>query len=191
MFSWNVAMVGSGAVSILALALLAPTASSAEMFAWRTDDGVFAYADDREKIPARYSDRAVRVGSQRFGDYERLTVEDSQTSRAVHERLRERLAYLRAFNGDESAAAGTPRGGAGTTITVATGSPQAPTLDITSGEGDGPVVVETVLGKSRGDMVTRSSTIVTRDGHTLAVLKGRRTTHNLSTDIVDLDEIDE
>lgn len=191
MFSWNFAGVRGGAAPILALALLAPAAASAEMFAWRTDDGVFAYADERDKIPARYADRAVRVSSQRFGDYERLTVEDSQTSRAVNERLRERLAYLRAFNNDEAAGTATPQAAAGTTITVATGSPQAPTLDITSGAGEGPVVVETVLGKANGDMVTRSSTIVTRDGQTLAVLKGRRTTHNLSDDIVDLDEIDD
>ena len=190
MFSCNFAAI-RGSALVLALALAAPAVSNAEIFAWRTDDGVFAYADDHKKVPARYAPQAVRVNAGRFGDYHRLTVQDSVTSRAVQERLRERLSYLRAFNHHAAAEAQAQSApGAGPTVTVATGSPQAPTVDVPASHGDGPLVVETVLGKDKGDMVTRPATIVTQGGRTLAVLKGRRTTHNLSDDIVALDEID-
>ena len=175
---------------LLALALLIPAGAGAEFYAWRTDDGVFAYADAREKIPARYAERAVRVSGKRLVDYDRLTLQDSAAQQAVGERLRHRLAYLRALNhGDHVAAEGRTQ--SAPTVTVATGSPQAPTLDVPASEGDGPVVVETVLGKAKGDLVTRSTTVISQGDRTLAVIKGRRNTHNLSTDILDLDEIDQ
>jgi len=41
------------------LVLAAPVAALADIIAYRTDDGVFAYTDDREKVPARYAADAV------------------------------------------------------------------------------------------------------------------------------------
>ena len=188
MLERNFCTLRAGAV-LLALALAVPVAASAEIFAWRTDDGGFAYADHRDKIPARYASKAVPVRGQRFRDYDRLTVQDSRSSDAVNERLRQRLEYLRAFNhpAPEQGASARAAGGQ-TTLTVATGSPHAPTLDIASGTDGEPIVVETVLGKGHGQLLTRSATLVTQGDRTLAVLKGRRNQHNLSDDIVDLDE---
>lgn len=188
MFRWN-SIAAPGGAFALAAALIAPAPASAEMYAWRTEDGVFAYADDRDKIPARYATQAVRVGSGRFGSYERLTVEDSASTSAVNERLRSRLEYLRDFNRAPATPAAAPVASRASTISIATGSPQAPTLDIAADDAAGPVVVETVLGKESTGLLTRSTTVVTQGDRTLAVLKGRRNQHNLSTDILDLDEV--
>jgi hypothetical protein len=94
---WNFEAARTGAL-ILAAAIAMPTAVGADIFAWRTEDGVFSYTDDRENIPSRYADDAVSVPDSRLGAYKRLTVEDSAATREVTTRLERRLDYLRQLN---------------------------------------------------------------------------------------------
>src|SRR5262245_9753736 len=112
------------------LAVSGPFAAGADIFAYRTDDGVFAYTDDRDKIPARYADDAVAVRDAHLHAYPRLTVEDTRAVREVSARMEKRLDYLRQLN------APTPRAREAATvaarravISVATGSAQAPTFE--------------------------------------------------------------
>src|SRR5262245_63486493 len=81
-----------------ALVLTGPVAAFADIIAYRTEDGVFAYTDDREKVPARYLGDAVTVPDARLHSYPRLTIEDTGAARAVSARLEKRLDYLRQVN---------------------------------------------------------------------------------------------
>jgi hypothetical protein len=123
--------------SLIAAALpVAPIA--ADIIAYRTDDGVFAYTDDHDKVPARYASDAVTVRDANLHTYPRLTVEDSATTRDVTARLEKRLDYLRQLNAASAAerpVAATARGqGTGTVLSIPTGHTLgAPTIDVTAG----------------------------------------------------------
>src|SRR5262245_20819385 len=111
---------------IVSLALAAPVAAAADIFAWRTEDGVFAYADERDKIPARYADDAVVVRESQLQAYPRLTVEDTRATRDVSARLEKRLDYLRQVNAAtpaarEAAVAAAAAGAGHTVVSVPMG----------------------------------------------------------------------
>lgn len=174
----------------LALGVVAPAA--ADVYAWKTDDGVFAYTDDPKNIPGRYADEAVTVRDTRLEAYPRLTREDSQATRAVAARMEKRLEYLRRVNAIDARSAAPRVHGGGeerATVTVATGSAQAPTMDIAVDEASGPVVVEPILTKRDGKVRTRRSTIVTQGDRTLALIKGPRHHINPNEDIYDEDDL--
>ncbi|MEM7412851.1 MAG: DUF4124 domain-containing protein [Myxococcota bacterium] len=176
-----------------AFLLATPMAASAEVYGWRTDDGVFAYTDDKDQIPSRYVDRAVRVNQKRLADYPRLTKEDTATTRSVSDRLAKRLEHLRRLNATETVAARgyAPSAGAGgrTTVSVATGSAQAPNLDIETDASSEPIVVEPILTKAPGKIRTRRSTVIRQGDKTLAIVKGRPHSINPNEDIYDEDEL--
>jgi hypothetical protein len=169
------------------LALAAPGAALADIIAYRTEDGVFAYTDDREKVPARYADEAVTVPDSRLRSYPRLTVEDTGAARAVSQRLERRLDYLRQVNAATSAerdvavAAASQR----RAVTVATGSAHVPTLDVPVDEGTGPIIVEPILTKEAFRPRTRRATVIKQGDQTLAIVKGRSHHIDINSDIHD------
>ena len=190
MRSWTLACARAGAL-VVAGALAAPVAAGADIFAWRTEDGVFAYTDDRDNIPARYAGEAVAVRDRHLGSYRRLTVEDSEATRAVASRLERRLDYLRQVNAPRAAhaAEATATAPGRTVVSVATGSPQVPTLDIVADEDAAPIVVEPILTKESGKSRTRRATVVKQGDRTLAVVKGRSHHHNVNEDIHDEEKL--
>src|SRR5262245_52989573 len=115
-----------------ALVLGGPVQALADIIAYRTEDGVFAYTDDRDKVPARYAADAVTVRDSRLPSYPRLTVEDTGAARAVSQRLEKRLDYLRQVNATSAAERDAAANAASqhSTVTVATGSAHVPTFDI-------------------------------------------------------------
>lgn len=175
----------------LALAFTAP-AVSAEIYAWQTEDGVYAYSDDPEGVPERYRDQIQVRDRSALSDYGRFTRQDSSASGQYAQRLAKRLEHLRRVNGSTiQHAAPAPSGPvtSATTVTVATGNAQAPTIDVNTENGDGPLVVEPVLTKRQGEVRTRTATLVKQGGRTIAVLKPRPVEHNPSSDIYDEDEL--
>jgi len=187
---WNPNPARAAALA-LSVAMAAPAAVSADVFAWRTEDGVYAYTDDRDSIPARYAEEAVSVRDARLRSYKRLTVEDTEASREVSTRLERRLEYLRRLN----TAAPVPQHDAATAasgrtvISLATGNAQVPTLDIASDAGADPVVVEPIITKQRGKAVTRGATLVKQGDRTLAIVKSRSHHYNVNDDIHDEDDL--
>ncbi len=190
MRSWNrflpVARTGA-----LAVALIAPVAASADIFAWRTEDGVYAYTDDKDNIPARYADEAVAVRDSRLSGYSRLTVEDSAATRGVAARLEKRLDYLRQVNGPAPIAAGVAAAGPnpGKVISVATGSAQVPTLQIPAEASDEPIIVEPVLTRQSSRVRTRRATLVKQGDRLVAVVQGRSHEIDINDDILDEDRL--
>jgi hypothetical protein len=76
------------------------------------------------------------------------------------------------------------------TISLSTGDPRAPEIQVPVGQGSGPIVVEPVLAKRSGDAVTRRVTVIRQGGKTIAVIKGNSRQYNLSTDIHDEEELE-
>lgn len=189
---WSPRAVRAACLPMLAAAALALPAS-ADIFAWRTQDGVFAYTDDPERIPARYADQAVRLEDTSLKNYARLTRTDPVATQAAVAARAQRLEALRRMNGLAAPQATAAHAGAGaaggTTVTVATRNPQAPTVDVRAADGAEPIVVESVLTKERGSVASRHSTIVRQGDRVLAFIKGRRRHTNPNSDIHDEDDL--
>lgn len=176
----------------LGLFLLAP-AALAEVYAWRTEDGGYAYTDDKDHVPARYAKQVKTLGSQDLENYERFTPQDDAASRDYAAKLSQRLERLRAMNAPEmqAVAVSAPATATGTPnmLSLSTGNSHAPEIQVPTGNGLGPIVVEPVLAKQTGDFRTRRVTVIQQDGKTLAVIKGNPHHFNPLDDIYNEDEL--
>ena len=63
------ALLGGGVVAV---------GAAADVFAWRTDDGGYAFTDDEKAIPARYRDRAEVKRTNGLKSYGRFTPQDDR-----------------------------------------------------------------------------------------------------------------
>jgi hypothetical protein len=175
-----------------ALVLAGPVRALADVIAYRTEDGVFAYTDDRDKVPARYAADAVTVHDSKLRTYPRLTVEDTTSARAVSDRLEKRLDYLRQVNAataGEREAAAAHAASQRTTVTVASGNANVPTFDVPTDRSKGPIIVEPILTKEAFRPRTRTATIVKQGDETLAIVKGRSHHIDINSDIHDEDQL--
>ena len=176
---------------VLGLVLGAP-AAFAEMYSWRTEDGGYAFTDDRDHVPARYAEQVTVLPSRKLADYERFTPQDDAARDEQANRLAERLSYLRSLNAPAPYLAATPATSAATqrTISLSTGNPHAPEIQVPVGQGSGPIVVEPVLAKRSGDVRTRRVTVIQQGGQTIAVIKGAPHQFNPANDIHDEEELE-
>ena len=178
------------AVACAFACLLLAGVASAEIYAWRTDDGVYAYTDDPDLVPRRYAAEAKVVGSTGLDDYERYTRTDPAASQRYGDRLEKRLHYLRAVN-EPRAQTAEPAPAAGVrSVSIATGNAQAPTIDVDASGSGGPIVVEQLHTLDHGAAITRPTTLVKQGGRTIAVLKGRQRETSLDDDVVGMRELE-
>jgi hypothetical protein len=185
--SWT-ALVGTGAL------LVGGLASAEEIYSWRTQDGGYAFSDDEKAIPPRYRDHVEVRRMDGLEGYRRLTPKDDQATHRYEERLAARLEHLRALNRPaQASSSGAPAGSAAPAppreqITLRTGRRDAPGIDITtSGEGE-PVVVETIMMRPKGKMVSQNVQVTRRGGKTIAIVKPRAREWNVS-DIIDEEDL--
>ena len=179
MLNWNRG-VSSAARAIVAACMLIGIAqtATAEIWAWRTEDGVYAYTDDRDQIPERYRAQAKVVGDHSLSSYKRFTPQDPAATANYAARLERRLAALRAVNGQaplapSTAVAAAPGAAhAVSTLVVPTGSNNAPQIQVPMTADGSPTIVEPVLSKATGDSRTRRATLVKQGDHTVAVILG-------------------
>ena len=195
MTQWMSMILGSTFVLVLGAALLAGVAS-AEMYSWRTEDGAYAYTDDREHIPARYAAKAKRVKARSLGDYSRFTPQDDKATDHYAAKLSERLQYLRQVNAPEAlpAVGAAPPGYAAPSrsLSFSTGGVNSPEITVPiADDSQGPVIVEPINAKQTGDFRTRRVSVIRQGGRTIAVIKGNPHHHNPSTDIYDEDDLDQ
>jgi hypothetical protein len=163
---------GARAAGIAAATLLFTLpALAGEIYSWRTEDGGYAFTDDAKSIPARYQDQVATRANEGLGSYERLTTPEAGTSADYARRLGDRLDHLRALNRDLDAAyAPRPADSALQTLAVQTGK-----LNIgvpMDAAGDGPVVIEKVRFRHKGEMATRHNLVVRKGSEILAIIKG-------------------
>lgn len=193
MLSWSCGVAPRGYALVAAcLALGMAQAAVAEIYAWRTDDGGYAYTDDKDQIPARYRAQAKRLSNTSLSSYERYTPQDPVAAAHYAERLERRLATLRAANAGAAAGAARSEAAAATpgTLLVSTGGENASQIEVPMSAEGAPVVVEPGLSKRTNDSRTRRVTVVKQGERTIAVIKG--SDHNLDpvSGILDEDELD-
>jgi len=184
--SWT-ALVGTGSL------LVGGLATAEEVYSWRTQDGGYAFSDDEKAIPPRYRDQVEVRRMDGLEGYQRFTPKDDQATHRYEERLAARLEHLRALNRPAQApSSGAPADSAAPPreqITLRTGNRDAPGIDITtSSEGGEPVVVETILMRPKGKMVSQNVQVTRRGGKTIAIVKPRAREWNVS-DIIDEEEL--
>ncbi len=174
---------GVGA-ALLALGLSAP-APAETVYAWRTEDGGYAFTDDEKAIPERYrADAEVRqVGG--LSGYERFTPEDPGATERYAERLAARLEHLRSVNAPALRPEARPAGPTPQTISLRTSNREgSPTLNITPGAvGEEPIIVETLRARPRNKLVTRDNIVVRQGDRTIAIIRSRGREWNVAEDI--------
>jgi len=184
------ARLGALALAGALLALTVASAVQAEVYAWRTEDGGYAYTDDPDQVPARYADQAHVRSDTDLREYSRYTATDSEATDHYAARLAARLRYLRAANDSSRASAAPSRRASGVrSIAVATGNPQAPTVNIQPEGNAAPIIIEPARTLDHGKAITRSTTLVKQGGRTIAVLKGQSHEISLDDDIYSTSEL--
>jgi hypothetical protein len=174
MLSWK-----SGAVAGACLVLGFAHAAAADVYTWRTEDGGYAYTDDRDQIPARYRAQAKRVGSTSLRDYERYTPQDPEATSRYAERLERRLAVLREVNATPAPARDEAPATSSGSLLISTGDGNAPALSLPmQANGGEPMVIEEVTSKRTGDARTRRSTVVRQGGRVVTVILGEPHIHD-------------
>jgi hypothetical protein len=152
--------------------------AAAEIYAWRTDDGGYAFTDDAKAIPPRYRDRAdVRPGGS-LRDYARFTPRDDAASRDYAQRLAERLAALRERNAVRATDHEPQAEAARERVTLRTGRGSG--VDITSEGSDEPVVIETVFMRRDGSAVVQPVRVTRRGDRIIAIEMPRNRQWNIN-----------
>ena len=174
------------APALAALVLAGPSAAES-YYAYRTDEGAYAFTDDAKAIPEAYRGQAQRSSLRSLRSYERLTPSDARATSDYAKRLDARLAYLREMNQQALAeqTARSPRASA-PAIALQTGGPDSPMLQITPVDGDAsdePIIVETLRAHPADRIVTRNNTVVRQGDKTLAIVRSRGREWNVNEDI--------
>jgi hypothetical protein len=189
---WPLTHTGSALLAVvLAAGALVASAAIAEVYSWRTEDGGYAFTDDPKAVPARYADQVKTRKSASLDAYPRYTPEDSAATSEHAERMAARLERLRRINATPDAGAGTTASSGGArsaSISVSTGRRDGQRIDISTDEGEGPMVIERLRMIGDGKATTSPATVVKRGDKVVAIIKGRSNETDLS-DIVAEDEL--
>lgn len=161
--------------------VLGASASAGTLYSWKTEDGTFAYTNDKKRIPTRYKAEAKTSNLKSMESYARFTPGPKTDGKAYTDRIVERLEVLRMHGGDTPAAADAGTSGAESFVKVNVDTGRrgnGAEVEIPVGAGmDGaePVVIEHVRMKpSAGHSTTRHFRVVKQGDRVLAVIKDRQ-----------------
>ncbi|MBW2273504.1 MAG: hypothetical protein JRG96_09555 [Deltaproteobacteria bacterium] len=177
----KLSLILRSAVAGIACLSMAGTAFGGTLYRWTTDEGTYAYTDDKKRIPARYRAQAKKAPLRRLKDYDRYTPVAKTTEGSYGERMLARLEGLREANRPQ-ALAGPAAGAAESYISVGGGRYGGQTrLAVPTGavgmgpDADEPLVVETFrVRKSDGYQSTRTVQVVKRGDQVLSIIKNQR-----------------
>jgi hypothetical protein len=174
---------------LAAVVVAGPAAAERAYYAWRSDEGAYAFTDDPRAIPEAHRKQAERRALRSLRSYARLTPSDPRASSDYAQRLDARLAYLRERSqrlAAREAARTARRNGSAPAIALRTGGDDSPLLEITpvgAGGSDEPVIVETLRARPANRLVTRNNTVVRQGDRTLAIVRSRGREWNVNEDI--------
>jgi hypothetical protein len=177
--------------ALLFLASSRATAGST-IYSWQTEDGVYAFTDDAKSVPTRYRAQVQTRSSAALDGYERFTPQVPSASDRYAEQLAARLEHLRAVNAGPAAEkpAQSERREASRTVSLRIGGEDSPSIDITSGDDEKPIVMEEVFTKPFGKVKTRQSVVVRQGDKTLAIVKPRLRETDVARDILSEEELE-
>ncbi len=168
--------VAQTAVAIAVCLGVASSASAGTVYSWQTDDGTFAYTDDRKRIPARYRDQARARSMQQLSKYERFTPSSVKVESDYGKRLYARLDHLR----DGGAVAMAAPGPDGEPTSAAflvrmSGNRDRTTTQMSvpaAGVSSGPITVDNIRVRPNNSSAGRDGSMATR--HITVVRQGDR-----------------
>jgi hypothetical protein len=170
---------------LAALFVAGPAAAQSRYYAWRTEDGSYAFTDDAKAIPAahRASAETRSLGSLR--SYTQLTPSDARAARDYAARLDARLEHLRQLNAPPaSELPATAAAASGPALSLRTGGDDSPLLQVAGdAASDEPMIVETLRAHPANKLVTRNNLVVRQGDRTLAIVRSRGREWNVAEDI--------
>jgi len=168
--------------AVISVALAAPVGAGT-LYAWRTDEGGWAFADDLRRVPERYRDRVEVRQSGDLADHARYTPQDEAASEAYARELARHLEDQRQRSQAwEQAAAPEAPARDDEQVTVRMGSDGQPVVDIpqASRAGSEPVVIEDILAKPERGVQTRVNTVIRRGDEIIAIVRPENDTQRPS-----------
>jgi hypothetical protein len=175
---------------LLAAALSALPAVAGSLYAWRSEDGVYSYTDDRNAVPERYRGSAQVSESKSLEDYDRFTVQVGSPGPGREARLHERLQALREANKQFVATASSQDAAAqqgAATVSLGSAGPGQPRVELSAADPNThePIVIEPLITRRPGDLHTRRSTVIRQGDRTLVIVKGDRRQRSPTSDVID------
>ncbi len=174
---WNSSRKWIARTGVTALAfVLGASASAGTLYSWKTDDGIFAYTNEKKRIPAKYKGEAQKSQLKSMKSYARFTPGPKIDDMPYGDRIVQRLEVFHAARGEAASS------GAGTYV-----GPQyyvklelgqrgdAIEIPVGSATGDAePIIVEHVrVRPESGHMTSRHIRVVKQGDRILAVIKDR------------------
>ena len=155
---------------------LAPAADASTVYSWTTEDGTESFTDDPKRIPSRYKKAATKRTVGKFQHYPRLSVSQVKTAAPYEERIRARLADLRAQA--PAVSAGPPTAGfPGAKLELGFG-PDSDNdqlmLPIAGVDDAEPITVSRHRVQARGSIATQDMRVMRRGDEIIAVSISKR-----------------
>jgi len=175
-----------------------PAAAETTLYHWRTDDGTYAYTDDRKAIPDRYRAKVETRSMDGLDGYERYTPAVSSappghpkavavaapTTAPDHAPAKmSRIEYLRALNAPQHERRDHDLGKT-RTLMIPTGGDDSPSIGVTTRDDGDPVVIERIRVHPKGLMVTRSDMVVRQGDQIVTIIKPQANQTNTTSDII-------
>jgi len=187
---WSSLLMATGAVLAFAM-----PAAAGDIYAWRTEDGGYAFAGDPDAVPERYRDQVDVRRTRSLSEYRRYTAEDEEATSRYEDGLSDRLDHLRAQNAGAPEGAGA--GGAGSAsapdyVTVRSGSRRGGGgVDVSTptGASDVPLETEVVYMRRKSGLLTQPVRVTRRGDRIVSVEKPRNRVRDLD-DVVTEQELD-
>jgi len=175
-----VARVGATALAFA----LGASASAGTLYSWKTEDGTFAYTNEKKRIPAKYKGEAQKSQMKSMKSYSRFTPGPKIDDTAYGDRIVQRLEVLHAASSEAAASAAGPFVGSQAYVKLELGdeSGNAIEIPIDMADGDaGPIVVEHVrVRPEAGHLTSRHFRVVKQGDRILAVIKDRALDQDLT-----------
>ena len=110
---WNSNRNWMARAGVLVLAfVLGASASAGTLYSWKTEDGTFAYTNEKKRIPAKYKTEAKKSTLKSMESYERFTPGPKIDDTAYGDRIVQRLEVFHAADGATVASGAEPHFGA-------------------------------------------------------------------------------
>ena len=169
--------------------------SAGTLYHWVTDDGTYSFTDDPDHVPARYQAKARKQESKSLDGFERYSPTDAAAQATYREELAKRLERLRALNGFDDPYAPTPMRFEAPVAAAASQQPgyeaivevnDSTSLRVPTRGGDkGPIIVEEVRVRRRGNITTVHDTVVRQGDEILMVVRPDNSHEASASDITD------
>ena len=155
---------------------LGASASAGTLYSWKTEDGTFAYTNEKKRIPAKYKGEAKKSQFKSMESYARFTPGPKMDDTAYGDRIVQRLEVYHATDGEAAIAGAGSHIGPQAYVKLELGDDgnaiEIP-VDQASG-GAGAIVVEHVRVKpGAGHSTSRHFRVVKQGDRVLAVIKDR------------------